>query len=123
METRIDNVDQTIYVAATIQKDGLVRLVSNTRIHADGGLAGYADLTKHELQVLIYDLERVHDEMIDYRPTPDYADIFDLESWGEEGAMWPQDGHGYWLMGAMESSISCFKKKPEWATGVSWYNK
>ena len=107
-----------------IQKsDGRVTLKAFSRDEEAGGLVQVVRMTKFQLQELIWDLERVHDEMVDFGDIPTYADIFDLVDWGPKGACRPYDGHGYWLKGELESTVSCFKEKPEWATGVSWYNR
>jgi hypothetical protein len=59
------------------------------------------------------------------------GDVFTIEDWQSEGSrqmFTDDDGIGYWAKLGMdgqllESTISAFSPKPEWATCVTWYNK
>jgi hypothetical protein len=60
-------------------------------------------------------------------PVRAYADVFTAEQWKgitTSRSIIASDGSGYWMQGLlMQSNISAFMEKPDWATHVAWFNK
>lgn len=53
-------------------------------------------------------------------------EIYGLCDWKHiraQGAIVPDDGMGFWIIGGKVSEISCFDPMPENATGVEWHNR
>jgi len=74
-------------------------------------------------------ISEVHN--IKFKPlSDDWATLSSVDEFIESmraGAIFPSDGCGFWCKSnngvTMESNVSAFDTKPEWANMVSWYNK
>lgn len=95
----------------------------DTRLLRDGD--GYAGKIINQMWNLwLFAHTVAADNNVKFQPLDtNIADMFSAEDWGEDGAMWSCDGIGYWCHGNLESDVSCFETRPEWADSVAWYNK